>query len=97
MPDVPTMDETSLPGYESIGWFGFVAPTGTPMGIVTKLNGAIVTALKDPVMLERTRSLGAIPMPFSPKEFAHYIRSEYENGRRSWLRPARKSHSATAK
>jgi tripartite-type tricarboxylate transporter receptor subunit TctC len=43
-----------------------------------RLNGAIVTALKDPGMLERTRSLGAVPMPFSPAEFAHYIRSEYE-------------------
>jgi len=78
MPDLPTMDESGLPGYESIGWFGFVAPAGTPAEIIAKLNGAIVTALKDPSMLERTRSLGAIPMPFSPAEFARYIRSEYE-------------------
>jgi tripartite-type tricarboxylate transporter receptor subunit TctC len=78
MPDLPTMDEAGLPGYESIGWFGFVAPAGTPTEIIAKLNGAIVAALKDPGMLERTRSLGAIPMPFSPAEFARYIRSEYE-------------------
>jgi tripartite-type tricarboxylate transporter receptor subunit TctC len=78
MPDLPTMDESGLPGYESIGWFGFVAPAGTPTEIVAKLNGAIVTALKDPGMLERTRTLGAIPMPFTPAEFARYIRSEYE-------------------
>jgi tripartite-type tricarboxylate transporter receptor subunit TctC len=78
MPDLPTMDEAGLPGYESIGWFGFVAPAGTPSEIVAKLNGAIVAALNDPGMLERTRSLGAIPMPFSPAEFARYIRSEYE-------------------
>jgi tripartite-type tricarboxylate transporter receptor subunit TctC len=78
MPDLPTMDEAGLPGYESIGWFGFVAPAGTPTEIIARLNGAIVAALRDPGMLERTRSLGAVPMPFSPAEFAHYIRSEYE-------------------
>jgi tripartite-type tricarboxylate transporter receptor subunit TctC len=77
MPDLPTMDE-ALPGYESIGWFGVVAPARTPTEIIAKLSGAIVTALKDPGMLERTRSLGAIPMPLNPTEFAHYIRSEYE-------------------
>jgi tripartite-type tricarboxylate transporter receptor subunit TctC len=78
MPDLPTVDEAGLPGYESIGWFGFVAPAGTPTEIIAKLSGAIVVALKDPGMLERTRSLGAIPMPLSPTEFARYIRSEYE-------------------
>jgi tripartite-type tricarboxylate transporter receptor subunit TctC len=78
LPDLPTMDEAGLPGYESIGWFGFVAPAGTPTEIIAKLNGAVVTALKDPGMLERTRSLGAIPMPLSPMEFARHIRSEYE-------------------
>jgi tripartite-type tricarboxylate transporter receptor subunit TctC len=78
MPDLPTMDEAGLSGYESIGWFGFVAPAGTPTEIIARLNGAIVAALKDPVMQERTRSLGAVPMPFSPAEFVRYIRSEYE-------------------
>src|SRR5215470_16274828 len=77
-PDLPTLNEAGLPGYESIGWFGFVAPGGTPTEIVAKLNGAIVAALKDPGMLERTRNLGAIPMPLSPTQFAHYLRSEYE-------------------
>ncbi|HLK80643.1 MAG TPA: tripartite tricarboxylate transporter substrate binding protein [Xanthobacteraceae bacterium] len=78
VPDLPTMEEAGLPGYESIGWFGFVAPAATPKEIIARLNAAIVTALKDPAMLERTRTLGAIPMPFSPAEFARYIRSEYE-------------------
>jgi tripartite-type tricarboxylate transporter receptor subunit TctC len=81
IPDVPTMDESGLPGYESIGWFGLVAPAGTPAEIVTKLNRAIAAALKDPAMQERTRSLGAIPMPLTPAEFAQYIRAEYEK----WL------------
>jgi len=74
----PTFDESGLPGYESIGWFGFIAPAGTPTEIIAKLNGAIVVALKDPGMLERTRGLGAIPMPFTPTAFARHIRLEYE-------------------
>jgi tripartite-type tricarboxylate transporter receptor subunit TctC len=78
MPDLPTLDEAGLPGYESMGWFGFVAPAGTPAHIIAKLNGAIVTALKEPGMLEQVRNLGAIAMPFSPGEFARHIRSEYE-------------------
>jgi len=77
-PDLPTLNEAGLPGYESMGWFGFVASAGTPAEVIARLNGAIVTALKDPGMLERTRSLGAIPMPLSPAEFARFIRSEYE-------------------
>ena len=74
----PTFDESGLPGYESIGWFGFIAPAGTPTEIIAKLNGAIVVALKDPGMLERTRGLGAIPMPLTPTAFARHIRLEYE-------------------
>jgi tripartite-type tricarboxylate transporter receptor subunit TctC len=81
MPGVPTMDESGLPGYESMGWFGFVAPAGTPAEIIAKLNRAISAALKDPAMLERTRILGAIPMPLTPAEFGQYIRAEYEK----WL------------
>jgi tripartite-type tricarboxylate transporter receptor subunit TctC len=78
MPDVPTVDESGLPGYDSMGWFGIVAPGGTPAEIVARLNGAIVAALKEPAMVEHIRSLGAIPMPFTPAEFAQYIRAERE-------------------
>jgi tripartite-type tricarboxylate transporter receptor subunit TctC len=81
LPDVPTLDESGLPGYESMGWFGFVAPTGTPADVIAKLNRAISVALKDPAMVERTRVLGAIPMPLAPVEFGQYIRAEYEK----WL------------
>jgi tripartite-type tricarboxylate transporter receptor subunit TctC len=78
MPDVPTVNESGLPGYDSMGWFGFVAPAGTAPQIIAKLNGAIVTALKDPAMVEQARNLGAIPMPFTPVEFAQYVQAERE-------------------
>jgi tripartite-type tricarboxylate transporter receptor subunit TctC len=78
LPDVPTFAESGLPGYESIGWFGFVAPAGTPPAIIARLNGAIVAALADPAVLERIRLLGAEPMPGTPEEFGRFIRSEYD-------------------
>ena len=78
LPEVPTFAESGLPGYESIGWFGFVAPAGTPPAAIARLNAAIVAALADPTVLERIRALGAEPMPGTPEEFARFIRSEYE-------------------
>ena len=78
MPDIPTFAESGLPGYESIGWFGFVAPAGTPPEVVATLNGAIVATLRDPAMRDQIRAMGAEPMPGSPAEFGKFIRSEYE-------------------
>ena len=76
MPDVPTFAESGLPGYEAMGWFGVVAPAGTPRDIVTKLNEAVVGALKDPGVAERMRAVGAEPYPTSPEEFGQFIRTE---------------------
>jgi tripartite-type tricarboxylate transporter receptor subunit TctC len=78
VPDVPTFDESGLPGYESIGWFGFVAPAGTPSEVIDLWNAAVVAALNDPAVREQIRTLGAEPMPGTPAEFGRFIRSEYE-------------------
>jgi tripartite-type tricarboxylate transporter receptor subunit TctC len=75
-PDIPTFAEQGLSGYESVGWFGFVAPAGTPPDIVAKLNDALVTALKEPAIEAQIRKIGAEPMPLSPADFAGFIRSE---------------------
>jgi tripartite-type tricarboxylate transporter receptor subunit TctC len=87
LPDIPTFAESGLPGYESIGWFGFVAPAGTPPEIIARLNAAIVAALADPGVLERIRLLGAVPMPGTPEEFRRFIRAEYEK----WAKVVRES------
>jgi tripartite-type tricarboxylate transporter receptor subunit TctC len=76
LPDVPTFAEAGLPGYESIGWFGFVAPAGTPPGAIARLNDAIVTALHSADVQEQIRKIGAEPMPMSPAEFSDFMRSE---------------------
>ncbi len=78
LPDIPTFAESGLPGFESTGWFGFVAPARTPPAVIAKLNAAIVAALAEPGVLERIRVLGAAPMPGTPDEFGRFIRSEYE-------------------
>jgi len=75
-PDVPTFEEAGLPGYEAIGWFGAVAPAGTPKEIVNRLNSEIRAALTTPEVRERALSAGAEPFPTSPEEFAAIIRDE---------------------
>src|SRR4249919_2304568 len=57
-PDVPTFDEMGLKGFDITGWFGIAAPGGTPREIVTKLNAAMVAALKDPEVVRRIRIVG---------------------------------------
>jgi tripartite-type tricarboxylate transporter receptor subunit TctC len=78
VPEVPTFAESGLPDYESIGWFGFVAPAGTPAKAIATLNAAIVAALEDPEVRDHFHAMGAEPMPGSPAEFGKFIRGEYE-------------------
>jgi tripartite-type tricarboxylate transporter receptor subunit TctC len=75
-PDVPTVAEAGLPGYESIGWYGIVAPAGTPPAIVARLNEAFVGVLNMPQIRERIRAVGTEPSPTTPAEFAAYIARE---------------------
>src|SRR5262245_8016954 len=63
LPQIPTFAESGLPGFESSGWFGIVVPARTPADVITTLNAAFVTVLKDPSVIERIRALGAEPMP----------------------------------
>jgi tripartite-type tricarboxylate transporter receptor subunit TctC len=76
LPDVPTLAEQGLSGFDSVGWFGIVAPAGTPPEIIGTLNAAFVKALSDPAAIEKIRVLGAEPAPTSPEAFAKFIQSE---------------------
>ncbi|MDB5514565.1 MAG: transporter substrate-binding protein [Tardiphaga sp.] len=76
LPDVPPLADLGLSGFESVGWFGLVAPAGTPPDIIARLNAAFQKALKDPAAAEKIRVLGAEPAPSSPEKFAEFIRSE---------------------
>jgi len=76
LPDVPTIAEAGLPGYEAVAWFGAVAPARTPRDIVTKLNAEIVGILKSADVKDRLASQGADTAPTMPDEFAEFIRKE---------------------
>ncbi len=76
LPDIPTVAEAGLTGYDSTGWFGVVAPTGTAARVVDKLNLAINTALREPQIQASMRSLGVEPVPGTPDTFSAYIAAE---------------------
>src|SRR4051812_42759937 len=75
-PDVPTFEEAGVRGYESIGWFGAVAPSGTPGAVIERLNAEIKAALAAPDVREKALAAGAEPLASSPQEFAAFIRDE---------------------
>ncbi|NDZ13159.1 ABC transporter substrate-binding protein [Variovorax sp. WS11] len=76
LPEVPTVAEAGLPGYDSTGWFGVVAPAETPAPIVARLNAEINAALRDEQIQAAMRNLGVEPAPGTPKAFDDYIRAE---------------------
>jgi tripartite-type tricarboxylate transporter receptor subunit TctC len=78
LPDVPTVAESGVPGYEYGTWYGLLAPTGTPRAIVEKLNQATGGVLNSPKTRERYVSQGLTPIPSTPARFAAYLRSETE-------------------
>jgi tripartite-type tricarboxylate transporter receptor subunit TctC len=76
VPDIPTIAESGVPGYEVDSWFGILAPAGTPPEIVNKLNAEIVRILKLPDVNERLAEQGAQPVGDTPQQFAEHIRRE---------------------
>jgi tripartite-type tricarboxylate transporter receptor subunit TctC len=73
LPNVPTMAEAGQPKYKAVGWFGLMAPAGTPVAIVTTLNGAVADAAKSPDVVAGLRLQGIEPASNSPRDFATFI------------------------
>jgi tripartite-type tricarboxylate transporter receptor subunit TctC len=76
VPDVPTVAESGLPGFEALQWFGIFAPAGTSKDIVTRLNGEIVKTLRLPDVRERLSSLGADVVGNTPEQFAAFQKAD---------------------
>ena len=76
LPDVPTIDESGVPGFEAISWFGLLAPAKTPAAILKRLNRAVVEVVQTPAIRKRFESLGAEPVGSSPSDFAALIHRE---------------------
>jgi len=76
LPDIPTVDELGLKGFEATTWHGLVAPEGTPKDVITTLHRAVIAALNDDGVRQRLTALGVDIQADTPEEFAAYIKSE---------------------
>lgn len=76
LPDVPTVSESGLPGFDVTSWYGVFAPAALPRNLVTKVNGDISAVLEAPDLRERLQRMDAEPSPQSPEDFARFVREE---------------------
>jgi tripartite-type tricarboxylate transporter receptor subunit TctC len=78
LPDVPTISEAGLPGFEAVNWFGMFAPAKTPKRIIARLNEAVVKVVHTPEIQAQFLTLGADPVGSSAEEFAAFVRKDME-------------------
>jgi tripartite-type tricarboxylate transporter receptor subunit TctC len=78
LPDVPTIHESGVPGFEAVNWFGMFAPAKTPRKIINRLNGALVQTIKTPEMQSQFIKLGADPIGSSVEEFTAFVKRDME-------------------
>jgi tripartite-type tricarboxylate transporter receptor subunit TctC len=78
LPDLPTIAEAGVPGYEATSWFGLFAPAGTPREIVDRMAREMAAFARRPEVAERIRALGAEPITNTPAEFAAMVRTEID-------------------
>jgi tripartite-type tricarboxylate transporter receptor subunit TctC len=90
-PDLPTIAESGVPGYDAVGWFGLVAPAGTPPDVIARLNGETVRIMALPEVRDRALATGAEPSTGTSAEFAAFIASEIPK----WERVVRTSGAKT--
>lgn len=91
LPDVPTIAESGVPGYESSSWYGLLVPAGTPKEIIAKLNGEIIKILRVPEVREWFLGAGLEPIGNSPAEFAALIEAETQK----WAKVIKAAHIPT--
>lgn len=79
LPDLPTIDEAGVPGYEYTSWNGIFVPKGTPRAIIKRLHVAIQKTLAEPVVKQQFANQGLVPLgSASPEEFGNFVRSDYD-------------------
>ena len=76
-PEVPTVAEAGVPGYEASGWYAVLAPAGTPQPVISRLHRELINALADRDVKERFAATGVEPIGTTPGQFAAYMRDEY--------------------
>jgi tripartite-type tricarboxylate transporter receptor subunit TctC len=78
LPEVPTLAESGVPGFEAAGWYGFFTTAGTPREVLQKLNSSIVAAVSDRELAERVEKMGLVPSPQSLDEASRFVAAEAE-------------------
>jgi len=86
-PELPTVAESGLPGFNVFGWNGLLAPAGTPAPVIAKLHGAIVKALQIPEVRERIAGFGFEPVGDTPEEFGEFVKADIAR----WAKVAKES------
>jgi tripartite-type tricarboxylate transporter receptor subunit TctC len=76
LPDVPTMQEAGVPGYEATAWFGMLAPKGTPRGVIMRINGEVNRALAQADVKDKLAQQGAVASAWTPGQFGEFIHNE---------------------
>jgi tripartite-type tricarboxylate transporter receptor subunit TctC len=76
LPNIPTMSEAGVPGYEATSWYGVLGPAKLPPEIVTYLNGKLTQIMTTPEMKQKLASLGVLPVAGTPEQFNTYMKSE---------------------
>jgi len=76
VPDIPTLAESGLPGFETVAWFGLFAPAGTPKPILDKLQAEVARIVREPEIRERMTALGGEPVGNSPEAFAAIVKGD---------------------
>jgi tripartite-type tricarboxylate transporter receptor subunit TctC len=77
-PDIPTVSEAGVPGYEATIWLGLMAPAGTPRPVIDKLNGAVNKIINSPEVKQNWAKQGAVPMGMSPDAFEKFMRADVQ-------------------
>lgn len=78
LPDVPTINENGLSGYEFDTWYGLLAPSSTPRSVIARINAEVNKLLQEPLIIERLAKQSLEPLTLSPEEFDQLVRSNFE-------------------
>jgi tripartite-type tricarboxylate transporter receptor subunit TctC len=78
MPEIPTVAESGIPGFEVVGWYGIFAPPKLPKPLLTRIHGELIKVLKEPEMQKAIFNQGATPVGNSPEEFRKYLLADME-------------------
>ena len=78
LPDVPTIAEAGVPGYEYVTWYSIVAPAKTPKAVIAEINARLVAVMSNPEIAQRLASQGAEPRSSTPAELAKFIQDDFK-------------------